>query len=117
MYMYTPHDSYGSVRTLHFITKRPDGSLLLKRPDGRRTRTSHAPLAPSKQPLSIMSEPPMAPIFNVRRHTGSDFESGAVHRARGINEAVPGVDVVDGREEERSWAGGTATTRTMSRMC
>jgi hypothetical protein len=50
----------------------------------------------------------MAPIFNVRRHTGSDFESGAVHRARGINEAVPGVDVVDGREEERSWAGGNS---------
>jgi hypothetical protein len=50
----------------------------------------------------------MAPIFNVRRHAGSEFESGAVHRARGINEAVPGVDVVDGREEERSWAGGNS---------
>ena len=48
-----------------------------------------------------MSEsPPVAPIFNVRQHSGAEFQSGAVHRARGVNEAVPGVDVVDGREEE-----------------
>ena len=26
-------------------------------------------------------------------HTGAEFESGAVHRARGVNEAMPGVEV------------------------
>ena len=36
----------------------------------------------------------------VSSHTGSQFESGAVNRARGTNEAVEGVEVEDGREEE-----------------
>ena len=63
-----------------------------------------APLL-SLRTANMSESPPVAPIFNVRRHSGAEFQSGAVHRARGVNEAVPGVDVVDGREEEGGWAG------------
>ena len=28
-------------------------------------------------------------------HTGADFERGDVHRRRGVNDAHPGVDVLD----------------------
>lgn len=28
----------------------------------------------------------------VTAHTGAEFESGAVHRARGVNEPMPGVE-------------------------
>ena len=40
-----------------------------------------------------------------RTHTGADFESGAVHHTQGRNEAIPGVDAVDGRDQA-DWAGG-----------
>ena len=49
---------------------------------------------------------PIAPIFNVRRHSGAAYENGAVHRAHGVNEAMPDVEVVHGREEGSGWAGG-----------
>jgi hypothetical protein len=61
-----------------------------------QVRLSAAP----QQKSRVMSDPPMAPIFNVRRHSGAAYENGAVHRARGVNDAMPDVEVVDGREEE-----------------
>ena len=45
-------------------------------------------------------------------HSGCDFESGAVHRTRGTNEAMHGVQEVhdtreeDGGQTEGGWAGG-----------
>jgi hypothetical protein len=43
----------------------------------------------------------------VTAHTGAEFESGAVHRARGVNEPMPGVEPEPaGVEENNRWAGG-----------
>ena len=39
-------------------------------------------------------------------HSGAEYESGEVHRRRGLNEETPGVDAVDGREEQSTWSGG-----------
>ena len=48
-----------------------------------------------------------SPLFRVRTvHSGADFESGAAHRARGVNEPQPGVEAVDARLDEDSWSGG-----------
>ena len=53
----------------------------------------------------MADEAEYAPVF-LRRHTGAEFESGAVHRSRGVNEeAPPGVEVVDAHEEEDSRGG------------
>ena len=41
----------------------------------------------------------------VQAHTGAEFESGAVHRARGVNEPVPGVEP-DEPAGAGEWAGG-----------
>ena len=48
-----------------------------------------------------------------RTHTGADFESGAVHHAQGRNEAIPGVEAVDGRDQA-DWAGGHDNFRDTS---
>ena len=45
-----------------------------------------------------MRQQPLFPRTGAR--SGAEFESGARDRARGANEAVPGVDVVDGREQD-----------------
>ena len=39
-------------------------------------------------------------------HTGQEFESGVLHQLRGLNEPAPGVEVVNGQEEQSSWIGG-----------
>ena len=39
-------------------------------------------------------------------HTGTQFESGEVYERRGRNEPAPGVDAVDGREQQSEWSGG-----------
>ena len=39
-------------------------------------------------------------------YSGAQFESGEVYRRRGVNEPAPGVEVVNGREEQSSWSGG-----------
>ena len=46
-------------------------------------------------------------------HTGAEFESGAVHRARGVNEAMPGVEVdATGLDDDGDgWTGGHANVR------
>lgn len=54
-----------------------------------------------------MAEEHAPPLFRtVARHTGGQFEGGAVHRARGTNEQVPGVDVEDAREQTGGFTGG-----------
>ena len=48
-------------------------------------------------------------LWTVRSaHTGAQYESGEVYTRRGRNEPAPGVDVVDGREEQSEWSGGHA---------
>ena len=45
----------------------------------------------------------------ILRHTGAEFESGAVHRARGLNESHPGVvPEPAGIEVAEGWRGGHA---------
>jgi hypothetical protein len=59
----------------------------------------------------------LAALRTVRtQHTGAQFESGEVHRARGLNEPVPGVEVENGREEEegQQWTGGRQNYATDS---
>ena len=51
-----------------------------------------------------MRQQPLFPRTGAR--SGAEFESGARDRARGANEAVPGVDVVDGREQDDGFRGG-----------
>ena len=41
-------------------------------------------------------------------HTGAAFERGEVHERRGRNEAMPGVEPEDGREDNDGWTGGHA---------
>ena len=54
-----------------------------------------------------MADERVAPLFNtIARHTGAQFEAAAVHRARGTNEQVPGVDVEDAREQTGGFTGG-----------
>eukprot|EP00966_Prymnesium_polylepis_P324728 7380750-Prymnesium_polylepis.1 len=46
-------------------------------------------------------------VVRVTAHTGAEFEAGAVHRARGVNEAMPGVEVeAAGVDEGNQCAGG-----------
>ena len=40
-------------------------------------------------------------------HSGAQYESGEVYRGRGLNEPAPGVDAVDGREQEGTWRAST----------
>ena len=49
----------------------------------------------------------------VQAHTGAEFESGAVHRARGVNEPVPGVEP-DEPAGAGEWAGGHDNFRQVS---
>ena len=41
-----------------------------------------------------------------RVHTGADFEAGRVHAQAGV-EVVPGVEVVDSREDDPPSGGGS----------
>ena len=54
-----------------------------------------------------MEEEGLPNIRVTQRHTGAEFESGAVYRARGLNEPQPGV-VPEAAGVDEGWSGGHA---------
>jgi hypothetical protein len=45
------------------------------------------------------------------QHSGAQFETGAVHRARGVNEPMPDVEVDATHDDDDGFSGGGANYR------